>query len=363
MNISSSSPLPLSPAAAGRPLAVLLREVLAEQSAQLMLARVARTLRELIHCDQVVVWEYTGGEDLAVAVADGEDTEQLCGLHIAMGEGLSGKAALSREPVVSNQAHLDTRAGLVPGTDRTAEAVACMPLLAHEDLLGVLTIYRLGAGHEFASDEVELVADFAALAALALSHAKARAELESLATTDDLTGLANRRRFYQELEREHAAARRYGSPLSLLLLDLDNFKTINDTYGHHSGDEALRLIGRALQTHVRAPDLAARIGGDEFAILLPQTGYQAATILAQRLARTVAEATGSPLRVTTSIGIATTCGERDVNLLAQADHSLYQQKRCPDRPRVSVKLGNDGLSRRLKAFSPTNMFRARGTTA
>jgi len=311
----------------------LVREVLAEESAQLMLARIAQTLRELITCDQVVVWEHTGHDGLAVAVADGQDAEQLRDFRIPVGEGLSGAAALTREPIVSNHAHLDPRAGLVPGTERTPEAVACMPLVAHESLLGVLTIYRRGLQHEFAGDEIELVADFAALAALALDHARARAALELLATTDELTGLANRRRFHQELERELAAARRYRTPLSLLLLDLDGFKEINDTHGHQAGDQALHAIAQALQAEVRAPDLAARIGGDEFAVLLPQTGRAAAAVLAQRLARMVAGSLSPPLSVSTSIGIATADGERDVDLLAAADASLYQGKRLPNARR------------------------------
>ena len=196
-----------------------------------------------------------------------------------------------------------------------------------------LSDYRRGIQRDFASDEVALVADFAALAALALDHAHARAELELLATTDDLTGLANRRRFHQELERQQAAARRYRSPLSLLLLDLDNFKQINDTYGHHAGDQALRAIAHALQAVVRAPDLAGRIGGDEFAVLLPQTDRAAADALAQ----TVSRALSSPRTITTSIGIATTHGERNTDLLAEADHALYQGKRSP-KPRLTTLL-------------------------
>jgi uncharacterized protein YigA (DUF484 family) len=109
--------LPVGSGSPERRLAALLREVLAEESAQLMLTRIAHTLRELIDCDQVVVWGYTRSDDLAVAVADGEDAEQLRNFRIELGEGLSGMAALSREPIVSNHAHRDPRAGLVPGTE------------------------------------------------------------------------------------------------------------------------------------------------------------------------------------------------------------------------------------------------------
>jgi diguanylate cyclase (GGDEF)-like protein len=310
-----------------RRLAALVREVVAEQSVEAVLARVVATLRELISCEDVVVWERVGPDALGVAVVDGEDEEQMRALRIRFGEGLTGNAASARCPVVSNDAHLDPRAGLVPGTEPEPEAMACMPLIARDELLGVLSLYRRGPVRSFGADEIELVTDFAAVAALALDNAKTRSELELLATSDDLTGLANRRRFHSELEREIASARRYGSPLSLLLLDLDNFKAINDRYGHASGDRALREIALAIQRRIRAPDLAARIGGDEFAVLLPQTDRKAAEALARTLELIVRQALPSPIATSASIGISTLQAEQTNDLLAEADRFLYQAKR------------------------------------
>jgi diguanylate cyclase (GGDEF)-like protein len=320
-----------------RRLAGLLRHVVAERSVEAVLARVVATLRELIRCEDVVIWEPVGADGLAVAVVEGEDEEQMRSLRIGFSDGLTGKAARERRPVVSNDAHVDPRAGLVPGTKPTPEAVACMPLVAREALLGVLSLYRRGPRRAFADEEIELVADFAAIAALALDNAKTRCELELLATTDDLTGLPNRRRFRGELEREIAAARRYRSPLSLLLLDLDDFKAINDTYGHDRGDQALQAIAGAIQAHVRAPDLAARIGGDEFAVLLPQTGREAAEALARRLEHAVRHALAAPLTTAASIGISTLQGGDASDLLVQADRFLYQAKRSHPAPR-SIRL-------------------------
>jgi diguanylate cyclase (GGDEF)-like protein len=325
-----------------RRLALLLRDVVAEQSVDAVLERVLATLRELVRCEDVVIWEPAGVDELVVALVEGEDENELRSLRIQLGEGLTGKAARECRPVVSNNAHVDPRAKLVPGTEVTPEAIVCMPLLARDALLGVLTLYRQGTDRAFGEEEIELVADFAAVAALALDNARTRSELELLATTDDLTGLSNRRRFHSELEREIAAARRYGSPLSLLLLDLDDFKAINDGYGHKIGDQALREIALAIQQRLRAADLAARIGGDEFGVLLPQTGGEAAKELARDLEHAVRRALTPPLVTSASIGISTLQLGEENDLFAEADRFLYEAKRSHSAA-VSIGLSNLGM--------------------
>jgi diguanylate cyclase (GGDEF)-like protein len=309
-----------------RRLTGLVRAVLAEESVDAVLVRALATLRELVHCEDVVVWEATDDRALVVAVLDGEDEEAMRSLRIQLGEGLTGKAALERRSIVSNDAHLDPAARIVPGTQQTPEAIACTPLIARGRLLGVLTLYRQGISRAFATEEIDLVADFAAVVALALDNARTRCELERLATTDELTGLANRRQFLLQLQRELASAIRYGSPLSLLLLDLDNFKLINDTYGHSAGDHALQLVAGKLEGCLRAPDLVARLGGDEFGVLLPRTTAAAAEVLASRLGDGVSQLPlPCPLRV--SIGWSTLKGDDASELLEEADRCLYRAKR------------------------------------
>ena len=313
-------------AAGYRRLATLLSDVLAEHRVDAVLWRVVGTLRELIRCEDVVIWELVGPDELAVALIDGEDEKEMRSLRIRLGEGLTGTAALERTAIVSNDAHEDPRAGLVPGTEPTPEAVVCMPLAARGQLLGVLSLYRRGDLRAFREEEVELVAHFADVAALALDNAKIRAELERLATTDDLTGLPNRRRFHEELAPALAASRRYGSPLSLLLLDLDDLKQINDNHGHEAGDEMLRAVADAIRMQLRESDLAARIGGDEFAVLLPHTGREAAEILATRVQEALADLPTAPLTISASVGTATLTRET-TNLFAEADQRLYEAKR------------------------------------
>jgi diguanylate cyclase (GGDEF)-like protein len=159
-------------------------------------------------------------------------------------------------------------------------------------------------------------------------------QLAELATTDALTGLQNARALRERLEREVARAVRYRQPLSLLLIDLDGLKTINDRLGHHAGDRALRHVAEAIRVQLRASDIGARWGGDEFALLAPNTRRPAATVLAQRVQSLVASAPVGeavpPMAV--SIGIASfdpggTAHVDASSLMHEADAALYRAKR------------------------------------
>src|SRR5258708_5932009 len=156
---------------------------------------------------------------------------------------------------------------------------------------------------------------------------------EEAAFTDHLTGLANRRRFERQLDREIARTDRYGHPFCLLMLDIDNFKSVNDTFGHEAGDEAIRRLAKTLQEGIRGIDLAARIGGDEFAAILAETHLSRGVEVAERL-REAIEATEIPtassitVSITASFGVAESpsCAQTTAELLACADAALYQAK-------------------------------------
>ena len=164
---------------------------------------------------------------------------------------------------------------------------------------------------------------------------------EEAAFTDHLTGLANRRRFERQLEREVARTRRYGRPFCLLLLDIDHFKRVNDSHGHEAGDEALRRLANALQAGTRGIDTAARIGGEEFGLILPETesarGCEVAERLRQAISETEIPAAG---HITVSIGLAEcTASFGDVRqLFTAADAALYEAKRA-GRDRVQCAPG------------------------
>ena len=157
---------------------------------------------------------------------------------------------------------------------------------------------------------------------------KANAELESLATLDGLTGIKNRRAFGQRLEEEVARATRYGLPLSLLMLDVDHFKSYNDTFGHPEGDDVLKAVVRTLMGCARETDLVARYGGEEFVVLLPQTDGPGASVIAERMRRAVLETEWSRRNITVSIGVAHLLPVVDTSskLIARADSALYQSK-------------------------------------
>ncbi len=175
---------------------------------------------------------------------------------------------------------------------------------------------------------------------LDLLRARARTLLElkqyldscqEAAFTDHLTGLANRRRFERQLEREVARTERYTRPFCLLLVDIDNFKDVNDTFGHEAGDEALRRVANVIQSGTRGIDTGARIGGDEFAVILPETSLERGLEVAERLRTSIAALDAEPATlVTASLGVAElpSCANTGDELRAAADAALYEAKRA-----------------------------------
>lgn len=153
---------------------------------------------------------------------------------------------------------------------------------------------------------------------------------EEQASTDHLTGLANRRRFERQLEREVARTARHGRPFSLITIDIDHFKRINDTYGHEAGDEAIKSLARVLQQGTRGIDLAARIGGEEFGVILTETSLPGAVEVAERLRMTLKSVEIPPVgQIAASFGVAECPSHAETarELLARADAALYEAKR------------------------------------
>lgn len=179
-----------------------------------------------------------------------------------------------------------------------------------------------------------------------ISHTSVEAnyheEIYQLATRDPLTDLCNRRHFLEQMEREIARSLRHDRPLAMCIVDVDLFKPVNDRYGHISGDEVLRRIADLVHQHARHDDIAARIGGEEFAVLLPECNADAAYRFAERLRAAVAAETftpgGEPRRITISIGIAELSPALDSRaaLMAAADAALYRAK-AEGRNRVCVE--------------------------
>jgi diguanylate cyclase (GGDEF)-like protein/PAS domain S-box-containing protein len=185
----------------------------------------------------------------------------------------------------------------------------------------------------FQEDHARRLQAFANQAAIAIENAQLYAQTQQLAITDELTGLYNRRGFFELGRREVERAVRFGHPLSLLILDIDHFKTINDTYGHPAGDRVLQTLARRCLANIREIDLLGRYGGEEFVILLPESSLANASQVAERLRKVIA---GEPfasqagsLEITISLGVASVGeGEGDLaDLIARADRALYLAKR------------------------------------
>lgn len=208
--------------------------------------------------------------------------------------------------------------------------VAVVPLIYHERMMGVLMVSSDDPQRLWQDNEIMLMRTVADQVAVAVNHARLFQQMQHQALTDGLTGCFNRRFFEIQLERDLHLATRMRQPVSLILLDIDHFKRVNDEYGHDAGDVALRLLAGALREEVRGVDTAARYGGEEFAIILPQAGEEGALVVAERL-RSRIEQTEVPEvgSITASIGVATFpqhANSRDL-LVTTADRALYQAKR------------------------------------
>jgi diguanylate cyclase (GGDEF)-like protein len=199
------------------------------------------------------------------------------------------------------------------------------------------------AARVWADNELLLLHTVADQLTVAVNQAHLFAQMQMQALTDGLTGCHNRRSFEMQLERDLHLATRMRQPLSLIMIDLDNFKHINDRAGHGTGDVALRIVADSLKAELRAVDSAARFGGDEFVIILPQAGAEGALIVAERLRKRIAETHIVGYGPTTaSLGLATFpvhASSRDL-LVVAADRALYQAKHS-GRNRVKVAERND----------------------
>ena len=222
--------------------------------------------------------------------------------------------------------------------------VAAVPLIYRDRNVGVLMVRSDDSARVWQENETLLMRTVADQVAVAVNHARLFAEMQQQALSDGLTGCPNRRSFEMQLERDLHMATRLRQPLSLIMLDVDNFKRVNDSHGHDAGDVALRMIADALRQELRGVDTAARYGGEEFAVILPQAGTEGALAVAERL-RTCVERLEVPRvgHVTASLGIATFplhAGTRDL-LVMNADRALYEAKRT-GRNRTCVSPDPEG---------------------
>jgi diguanylate cyclase (GGDEF)-like protein len=259
---------------------------------------------------------------------------------------LASKVITEKKTVFYNHFNINmvkrTNAVLV-GEDKDESVVRSLiivPLKLGKTIKGIMSTQSYSAD-AYSQEDKETLELLASHAVIALENSTLFSEVQELAITDSLTKVNNRRRFFDLAEQEFERSRRYNRPLSLIMLDIDHFKRVNDTYGHAAGDTVLERLAQLCQKSLREVDVFARYGGEEFVILLPETTSIEAQLTAERIrqlvARTPIEITGDSLTITISFGIVEL--DKDCKnveeLLDRSDQAMYASKRN-GRNRVSI---------------------------
>ena len=272
---------------------------------------------------------------LTVAQTGGEGLAGMKGTRLGMGEGIAGRAAQKRQPVLVEEVGSGGATFGAPELPKnlTARSVLAVPLLSRGRIVGVVeAIDRLAAGPLRGSD-ARLLSLLLEPAAVAVDNALLLRRSEELSVTDDLTKLYNSRFLNAALHREVERSKRYRTPVSLIFLDLDGFKSVNDQHGHLWGSRTLVEVGAVIKGTVREIDVVSRFGGDEFTVILPQTGPEGAQTIAERIRERLAETVflesyGLEVKITASVGIASfpDHGRTKDDLIARADQAMYVVK-------------------------------------
>jgi diguanylate cyclase (GGDEF)-like protein len=308
--------------------------ILAADSLEDTLARISHHLQALLPYDDLTVYEVDAeGTSLRPVFALGLWVEQIMAEKLSVDQGTTGWVVRNRRTRNVPNVRFDTISSVVPGTPMDDEAFVCVPMLAHDRVVGTLNVYRVGADRAFTDAEVALVERFATMAALAYEAARQREHLRHQAATDGLTGLLNHRGAQERLRREVENAAVEQRPLSVVVVDLDHFKRINDSLGHAEGDKVLAAAATKLRSVVREGDAVGRLGGEEFVLVLPGVGGEAAAEAAERARTALGDVLVGRGRLESSAGVATypEDAQEAADLLAHADAALYAAKHAGRR--------------------------------
>jgi diguanylate cyclase (GGDEF)-like protein len=302
-----------------------------------VLGLILQQLRQVIPYDSASVQQLQDGRLEIVACQGFEEPDKVVGLVFPLNRKfpnyhvVTTKAPLAIEDVAQGYPHFkDEGDSYESGRIRSWLGV---PLMVKDQVIGMIALDRAEV-HPYTAEEIQLAMTFASQAAIAIENALLYQKTQRLAITDGLTGLYNRRHFYELLEREVESVNRYGDHLSLIMLDLDDFKAYNDTFGHLAGDALLKELAQLLTRDIRKVDIAARYGGDEFVLFFPRTDKKRAVILAERIRASVEghpfpDEEGLTRTITVSLGVAV-CPEDAAEteaLVKAADVALLEAKK------------------------------------
>lgn len=320
----------------------ILKAISSKRRAHDILYVFVERIAKVIDADRCSVVRVFGGQRVAHVVAS-HDNKEIVNLEIELSKYPEIQRAIeTRKKVVIPDVFEDPLTK--PFTQELNEAeitsINIIPMVMFDPQIGSLFLRAVRKKGTFSMREISFCEIAAEAAANALERAhlfesiqEANQQLEQLAVTDGLTNLYNHRYFRERLEEEFERARRYEQPLSFMIIDIDNFKQTNDTYGHLQGDNILREVGYTIRASVRRNDIVARYGGEEFVVLMPQTDQQGGLVEAERLCQEVRGRTFAGLpegtRVTVSIGLAEFDPKRmdsPEGLVSAADRALYEAK-------------------------------------
>jgi diguanylate cyclase (GGDEF)-like protein len=325
-----------------------LARLLQEQAErEIAVNRIATAIRNSLELEQVLqtaareVGRALNVEYCAVRVQNSSLGLRTTTHYVKPKAGETEETFLNDLEVVSNDMSRSQQTYMVDGDHSDDEPLwvdAAVPLISNNSFVGIVFVRSENVARVWAENELLLLHTVADQLAVAVNQAQLFAQTQQQALTDALTGCYNRRSFELQLQRDLHLATRMRQPLSLIMIDLDNFKDINDSAGHETGDVALRMLADALRGELRAVDTAARLGGDEFVIILPQADSEGALIVAERLRQRILQLDVPSFGgVTASFGLATFpvhASNRDA-LVVAADRALYDSKHT-GRNRVSL---------------------------
>ncbi len=292
--------------------------------------------RTSVRCDLWCLFLLDEREEKLVFERAGHET-RLPGHRYAipLDHGVEGAVLRRHRPVILNdfRTHALYDAEFDRCTGVESRSVMAVPLVSRGRVIGVVKLVNRQPGDSFSPADQSLVTLLMEPAAIALENAILFKKMEHLSVTDDLTGLHNVRYLNGFLYRELKRCRRYNLPVSVVFLDMDGFKTVNDRFGHLAGSQTLTEVGQVLRRTVREIDMVARYGGDEFVVILPQTGTRGAVVIAERMREAISEARflgdmGLDVSLTASLGVASfpDQGSTRDELIHQADAAMYRVK-------------------------------------
>ena len=307
------------------------------------LSVLAERLKALISFDAIAVYECRAAH-LLPAYVEGQDQILFSSLEIPIGEGISGWVAKNNTPVINANPSVEPGYLNNPAKFSILRSALAVPLEGMNGVVGVLTLYH-SRPDAFTQDQLRILSGISSKVGLCIENTLKYQELESFATTDHLTGLANTRSLFPRLENELSRSKRQMVPFTVVVCDLDGFKQVNDRFGHVTGNLVLQLFAKGLKEHSREYDVVARLGGDEFVVAMPGITIDAVEEKVQILAKLARDA-----------GIQA-CGEETVSLslghasfpedsadsdtlLAEADRRMYEMKKLRKDPRSQFTAGD-----------------------